>query len=527
MTYALNYLEESSHASSTEAFLGQSGLEMETHAEHNSKTPGTTGLYNAKVKLINDALQDIGMGPFQWKLYVACGFGWFMDSFWMFAVSMISLPVQREFAVQKIASLILFKYLGLVLGSIVWPLIADSYGRLFAFNATIFLSSGSGILASFLSNYSFVCFFMLCIGFATGGNQPVDAMLFVELIPSSHQYLILYESVFWGVGLFSAAIMGWPFMAFHTCSDEQTCSRNSNMGWRYAYFTFGVVTLIMAAVRYYIEIYESPKYHLNKGRNKEAVEVVQNIALRNNKKTWLSVENLDTIDNEYRMYDLNDGQSNPTPVKNVLVRGIQGMRRWKVLFLSKGIAYTTLALWGIWGFSGLAFPLFNGFLPFYLHWKGIEVGTPSLNRTYANYAFQSAFSIPSGVVAGYLSETKLGRKGVGFLGGVLSGAFMYLFIMSENSSSYLFFNCGVSFVTTFIYAAMYAYTAEVYPAPLRGVASASCSFFNRACGLIGPLISLHLDISNGKPIYLSGGLFILAGIMFLLLPHETRGMAAL
>lgn len=527
MPYALNDLEDSSHDASTDAFLAQLGIETEAYGEHNLDISGVSGPYNAKVKLLNNALQDIGMGSFQWKLYVACGFGWFMDSFWMFAVSMISLPVQREFAVEKIASLILFKYLGLVLGSTAWPLLADSYGRLFTFNATIFMSSISGILASFLPNYAFVLFFMFCIGFATGGNQPVDAMLFVELIPPSHQYLILYESLFWGAGLFSAAIMGWPFIAFYTCPDELTCSRTSNMGWRYAYFTFGVVTLILALVRYYVRMYESPKYFLNKGQHKETVEVVRNIALRNNKKTWLSVETLDTIDSEYRTYEFDNDQLDPWPASNILSRCIQGMRRWKVLFLSKDIAYTTLLLWGIWGFSGLAFPLFNGFLPFYLQWKGIEVGKPSLNRTYANYAFQSAFSIPSGVVAGYLSETRLGRKGVGFLGGVLSGAFMYLFILSESSSAYLLFNCGVSFVTTFIYAAMYAYTAEVYPAPLRGVASASCSFFNRACGLIGPLISLHLDISNGKPVYISGGLFIIAGIMFLLLPHETRGKAAL
>ncbi len=30
-------------------------------------------------KLINKAMQDIGMGRYHWQLFVLCGFGWFAD----------------------------------------------------------------------------------------------------------------------------------------------------------------------------------------------------------------------------------------------------------------------------------------------------------------------------------------------------------------------------------------------------------------------------------------------------------------
>ncbi|KAL9117966.1 MAG: hypothetical protein Q9187_005492 [Circinaria calcarea] len=35
--------------------------------------------YDRKSKVINKAIQDIGMGPYQWQLFVLCGFGWLAD----------------------------------------------------------------------------------------------------------------------------------------------------------------------------------------------------------------------------------------------------------------------------------------------------------------------------------------------------------------------------------------------------------------------------------------------------------------
>lgn len=32
-----------------------------------------------KSKVINKALTDIGMGKYQWSLFILCGFGWMAD----------------------------------------------------------------------------------------------------------------------------------------------------------------------------------------------------------------------------------------------------------------------------------------------------------------------------------------------------------------------------------------------------------------------------------------------------------------
>lgn len=41
--------------------------------------PSSTNTLAVKSKLINKAIQDIGMGRYNWQLFFLCGFGWFAD----------------------------------------------------------------------------------------------------------------------------------------------------------------------------------------------------------------------------------------------------------------------------------------------------------------------------------------------------------------------------------------------------------------------------------------------------------------
>lgn len=37
-------------------------------------------LYHAKAQVLNDAIQEIGMGKYQWHLFCVAGFGWLSDN---------------------------------------------------------------------------------------------------------------------------------------------------------------------------------------------------------------------------------------------------------------------------------------------------------------------------------------------------------------------------------------------------------------------------------------------------------------
>lgn len=42
---------------------------------------GHDSSYDRKSKVINKAIQDIGMGRYQWELFGLCGFGWLADKY--------------------------------------------------------------------------------------------------------------------------------------------------------------------------------------------------------------------------------------------------------------------------------------------------------------------------------------------------------------------------------------------------------------------------------------------------------------
>lgn len=68
------------------------------------------------------------------------------------------------------------------------------------------------------------------------------------------------------------------------------------MGWRYLTITLGAITFVMFLCRFFLfHLYESPKFLLSRGRQEEAVSVVQAIAHKNGAKTWLTSEVLDEI----------------------------------------------------------------------------------------------------------------------------------------------------------------------------------------------------------------------------------------
>ncbi len=46
-------------------------------------------IYEAKARVLNAAVQEIGMGWYQWQLFVVVGFGWASDNMWPIVTSLI------------------------------------------------------------------------------------------------------------------------------------------------------------------------------------------------------------------------------------------------------------------------------------------------------------------------------------------------------------------------------------------------------------------------------------------------------
>lgn len=215
-------------------------------------------------------------------------------------------------------------------------------------------------------------------------------------------------------------------------------------------------------------LFESPKFLLSKGRQREAVTVVYALAHFNKSKTWLTEDILNEIGGHPE-------ESHDTKLSTMdIVRRQAGKfstQRIKPIFEQKRLAINTCLLWFMWAAIGLGYPLFNAFLPQYLSSVDPDAPPTPPNIVYRNYAIQSIVGCPGSIIACYLVDVKyLGRKGTMAIATLLTGIFLFLFTSSTDASFQLAFNCLVAFFQNIMYGVLYAYTPGKLPAP-----PASCS----------------------------------------------------
>lgn len=170
------------------------------------------------------------------------------------------------------------------------------------------------------------------------------------------------------------------------------------MGWRYFVLTIAAFTFVMFVMRFFFfHLYESPKYLLSRGRQDEAIAVVQGIAYRNKAKTWLTAEILDKVGGDSSVVK-DEKLSNAEIIRRSLSKF--STDRIGPLFKGKRLAIATTLLWFMWTFIGMGYPLFNAFLPQYLENSGSGQPT-STDIVYRNYAITSIVGVPGSILACY------------------------------------------------------------------------------------------------------------------------------
>lgn len=58
--------------------------------------PGAT-LYEKKCMVVNAEIDRMGMGRYQWCIWLLCGFGYLLDLMWAQAFGLVLSPLQQEF----------------------------------------------------------------------------------------------------------------------------------------------------------------------------------------------------------------------------------------------------------------------------------------------------------------------------------------------------------------------------------------------------------------------------------------------
>ncbi|KAF2812093.1 MFS general substrate transporter [Mytilinidion resinicola] len=440
-----------------------------------------TESYRLKSELVGKCMEKIGMGPYQWELFVVTGFGWITDNFWSQGIGTIQPAVKVEFTdVTRVSFSSIAYYAGLICGASFWGISADFIGRKPAFNMTLLIGGIFGLVIGALDHFVGFCVVWAIIGTAAGGNVPVDSMIFLEFVPGSHQYLLTALSAWWNFGQVIVSLVGWVFIAHFSCSADAEP--------------------------------ESPRYLLSKSRDAEAVEAVNYVARRNGKPEPLSLAMLQQIDFEIGAA-VNPEETGRQGLSHmqILKENLADFKstNFKTLFATKRLSQHTSLIWLIWLTIGIAYPLYFNFLPTYLAQKFTE--NDSLSITYRTTA---------------LMQTRLGRRHMMGLSAIITGIFLFAYTAARTPTANLAFSCVIGLWGNFEYAIMYAFTPESFAAPTRGLGTGLAATLLRLGGLCASLIGTYTNFSV-VPIYVSGAMWIAVGLISFLLPFETHGIAAI
>ena len=284
----------------------------------------------------------------------------------------------------------------------------------------------------------------------------------------------------------------------------------------------GGLAMIMFACRFFLfTLYESPKYLMGRGRDEDAVEIVHEVARRNGKTTNLTLADLEVHNQEGQQ-----GVDASAALKRKLEK--VNLTHVRSLFATPTLAWSTSLIMLIWAFIGLGFPLYNAFLPYIQATRGAKFGDGSTYITFRNSTIIAVLGVPGALLGGALVEIpRFGRKGALALSTVLTGVFLFASTTAVTSNSLLGWNCAFSFMSNVMYAVLYAYTPEIFATKDRGTGNALTATANRVFGIMAPIIAIYANLETAAPVYVSGALFVAAGILAILLPFEPQGKASL
>ncbi|KAF8156556.1 MFS general substrate transporter [Crassisporium funariophilum] len=491
-----------------------------------------SSVYDRKAAILNNALQEVGMGRYQWGLFVVTGFGYLADNLWPVVTSLILPAVVAEFNFNP-PFLKLGQNIGLLVGAAFWGVGADFWGRKISFNITLLLIGVFAIAGGGSPDYVTLSALTAVWSIGVGGNLPVDSAIFLEFVPMSHQYLLTVLSIWWAFGQLIGSLIAWPLIGNFSCSPSSVCTRQSNSGWRYFLFATGSLMVIFWGIRFFVfTLYESPKYLMGKGRDDDALDVIHKVAAYNGTTSSLVIDKLREVrEGEKRSeaagVSMGVGDAVGTVQMHLQNLGVD-TSHVKSLFATRTRVYSTSLLIILWALIGLAFPLYNAFVTYYLATRGAEFGDGSTYITYRNQVILSAISVPGALLAGYTVDLPLiGRRGTLSISTLLTGTFILLSTTARNSSALLGWNCAYGFTSNVMYGVLYAVTPESFLTKDRGTGLALCACANRIFGVMSPIIALYADLTTSVPIFIAGAIFLVSGVLALLLPYETRGKATL
>ncbi|XP_076309051.1 synaptic vesicle glycoprotein 2C-like isoform X2 [Tachypleus tridentatus] len=488
-----------------------------------------------------------GFGRFQWLLLLVCGMANASDAVEILCVSFLlpSAECDLHLTSSDKGWLSAIIFIGMMLGSYIWGMLGDYFGRRMVLVAALLVNGGFGCLSSLSQQFSVFLVIRLFSGFGVGGSIPVVWSYFAEFQTEEsrpHQMCLLAS--FWMVGNIVTAGLAWiiiPLNHVGYFSDDFVFD-----SWRIFVVACSSVAIIAALCLLLFP--ESPMFLLKKGREHEAVAVLEEMYRKNNPKMYETVP--------YQVLGLHvetNGDSNSeltlsTRWFTFLIRTAHSMlqqtknlfqpttRRASFIFV---IINFTLAFsyYGLW----MWYPeLFSRMTAYARTHNNSEVNVCSFPSDSVNTnvtsldcsnpvditVFFDSFlislsSLPSNLIT--IMFMYKARRVFLSLGMVLTGLSVFLIWIVKNRTHSLILSSVFGCLSMFPYNSLNVVTAESFSTDLRATAMGFFLVFGRIGAVLGNVVFGELvDYHCAIPVLLVATFLASSGMLSLLIPRTDQ-----
>ena len=167
---------------------------------------------------IDDAIEKLGMGIFQWLILVAAGLCFAADAMEVLLLSFLAVVLQAQWSLtdEETASITSAVFLGASTGTLISGYLGDHFGRKPVFSMTAAIICVFGFATAFTNNLWSLIFCRFMVGFGVGGvTVPFDTL--AEFVPTSHRGRdLLMIEYFWTGGTLRkpTSLVHWSYCAF-------------------------------------------------------------------------------------------------------------------------------------------------------------------------------------------------------------------------------------------------------------------------------------------------------------------------
>eukprot|EP00727_Mastigamoeba_balamuthi_P000935 m51a1_g10839 hypothetical protein (1698) ;mRNA; f:3230-13540 len=443
---------------------------------------------------LNDAVEALGFGRFQWCLGLVCGTIMALDAAELLTISFLVPLIAEYWHLTYIKQLFISgaTFAGMGIGNYGWGWMSDHLGRLPVILAVPFISGFFSLASAFSPNVWVLSFLRFFAGIGVGAFG-VAFNLFAEFLPAGKRgkILALFQGV-WTIGIFTQSGIAWVVVP--------------RLGWRWMLGIGSTPYFILMLLLPFAS--ESPRYYLVHGKAAKAQNVLKRISKVNRRALPSGI--LVAMDDVHcgKMTDL---IKKPLRKVSLLI--------WAIFF-SNNIAYYGLVM-----FTPVYFKTLSKTTEYLSSLSSSATATTSetLSEELTKLLIASAAEFP-GVIFSALFIDYFGRKRLQYFMLISAGLCSLVLAFPVNAwvGLILCFTARMFIIGSLQTA--WVYTPEVYPTTIRTTAMGTANTIGKSASLLSPFMSTYLfSWQSWAPAAVMGTFGIIGGICAFVLPVETSG----